>query len=117
MIPLVALVQDQLRAEQLQCALRAQLLIHLQAQGDFPAQVVGTALDGLVIGDSIAGLKKQCHTKLRRRHAWAAALAVQSCEVFIPETDASSLGQRAVERVAPDMILEEIVGAKQFPLR
>ena len=115
---LVLVVQNQLRTEQLQRALGTQLLVDIEAEGDFPTQVVGRALDCFVVRNGVASLQKQRDAQLRRRHTRSPALLrVEPCEVAVPEQLVPRRRQESVERVSPDVIQVDVVGPEQLALR
>ena len=113
------LVDQKLRAEKLQRALRERALIHLRTQRHFPAHVERRALCRLRVGDLIMGLQEKRYSQDTRRHAGAAEIGgVKLRESLIREQLPAVAGEEAVEAVGPHEIqILGICGEKAMLIR
>ncbi len=112
------LVEHQLSPEALQRALRAELLVQLQAQRDLPPQVEGAAGDRLLVRNRIVRLQQQRDRQLRGRDARASeVLAVQGDEILIAKPVRTLASQQSVESLLAYVISKRVIRTEEIALR
>ena len=110
-------VQYQLGAKHLQCALGKGPILHLNPQRHLPADVEVRSGLGLDVADLVVGLEQQGSGQQAGRHAVPAIVgAVELGEVGVPEQPAPPRGQQTVEGVLADMVQIQPICFPETPL-